>query len=159
MPKTPYASPDPQEPQPRSPVAVLDAAACGSCDSAAQGPSAAEAATFDAHGLPARPEAPPKRRRLGESRCTDNPFGILDLDIRPFCFLIPGNVGVYRFLGPIEAAHVVYRFGPRSVCALAATVTTTTTPHGVSPKPIVPLMRTRNVTVSWDKTGVVISIT
>ncbi|RWW64961.1 hypothetical protein BHE74_00027754 [Ensete ventricosum] len=73
MPKTPYASPDPQEPPPRSPVAVLDAAACGSCDSAAQGPSAAEAATFDAHGLPARPEAPPKRRRLGESRCTDTP--------------------------------------------------------------------------------------
>lgn len=72
--KTPYASREPQPP-PRSPVAVLDAAACGSCDSAAQGPSAAEAATFDAHGLPVRPEAPPKRRRLGESRCTDTTCG------------------------------------------------------------------------------------
>ncbi|URD74376.1 Cyclin, C-terminal domain [Musa troglodytarum] len=67
-PRTPYASRDPQEPPPRSPVAVLDVAACGSCDSAAQGPSAA---TFDAHGIPVRPEAPPKRRRLLESRCTD----------------------------------------------------------------------------------------
>ncbi|CAL9064620.1 unnamed protein product, partial [Musa banksii] len=76
--KTPYASREPQEPPPpppRSPVAVLDAAACGSCDSAAQLPSAAEAATFDAHSLPVRPEAPPKRRRLGENRCTDTTCG------------------------------------------------------------------------------------
>ncbi|XP_008810097.2 cyclin-D1-1-like isoform X2 [Phoenix dactylifera] len=53
------AKPGREPPTPQSPVGVLDAAACGSCDT--QKSSAAPV-----------PEPPPKRRRLGEGRCIES---------------------------------------------------------------------------------------
>ncbi|XP_010939010.1 cyclin-D1-1 isoform X2 [Elaeis guineensis] len=53
------AKPGREPPTPQSPVGVLDAAACGSCDT--QKSSAAP-----------MPEPPPKRRRLAEGRCIES---------------------------------------------------------------------------------------
>ncbi|XP_008795637.1 cyclin-D2-1-like isoform X2 [Phoenix dactylifera] len=58
------AKPRREPPMPQSPVGVLDAAACGSCDT--QKSSAAPLPEL------ARAEPPPKRRRLGEGRCTES---------------------------------------------------------------------------------------
>ncbi|WOK93112.1 hypothetical protein Cni_G01805 [Canna indica] len=68
----PYAAAE--SPAPESPVAVLDAAApCGSCDSAAQMPPPSTTADDDDDTpLAISAEPLPKRRRLGESRCTES---------------------------------------------------------------------------------------